>query len=377
MSVILDALRRAQKAGPTSAPPGGGKDPEKKPSEKKRLIILVVVGVCFIGAVFALLELTKPKTPVVAFNAKTPVQPPVPQAPATHQPVPEVKADQKQAGLPANPEATAKPSQIQQSGEALPGAPAEGKDRKGADGTESPRAMEKSIQTAAARVAAGASAGSKQRRPESAVSDGDPVYIVKKMDEGKILAMYNEALDETGKGNTEGARKLYKAILVERPRDVEVLNNLGVLALNEANGREALFYFLKAVDIKKDYSKGYNNLGIVMLQQGDTVKAQDYFRKAINSNRENVESYVNLAAIMRKERRLQEALELLKRPIDGKAKNPPLYLSYAIINDEIGNQEEARKYYALYLQEGGEGGDRNSVIERLKKLEKDPAHKYR
>lgn len=114
-----------------------------------------------------------------------------------------------------------------------------------------------------------------------------------------------------------------------------------------------------------------------MLQQGDTVKAQDYFRKAINSNRENVESYVNLAAIMRKERRLQEALELLKRPIDGKAKNPPLYLSYAIINDEIGNQEEARKYYALYLQEGGEGGDRNSVIERLKKLEKDPAHKYR
>ncbi|MCX5803429.1 MAG: tetratricopeptide repeat protein, partial [Proteobacteria bacterium] len=69
-----------------------------------------------------------------------------------------------------------------------------------------------------------------------------------KVDERKLDLIYNEALKEAQMGRVNEAKRLYLSILAERPDHIEALNNLGVIATNEGNTKEALFYFKKILE---------------------------------------------------------------------------------------------------------------------------------
>jgi tetratricopeptide (TPR) repeat protein len=193
--------------------------------------------------------------------------------------------------------------------------------------------------------------------------------VISSVDHEKIAAAYNEALKETEKGNTKSAKRLYQAILAEQPSHTEALNNLGVIAMKEGNTEEALFYFNKVLQYKKDYGKAYNNIGLLMMNQGQKGLAEDYFRKSVELGKDSLEPSLNLAALLRAEKRYEEANRLLIGLLSANIKSKSLYLSYALIKDEMGQYEEAMKYYRLYLREGGSTGERNEVVERLKTLE--------
>jgi tetratricopeptide (TPR) repeat protein len=106
-----------------------------------------------------------------------------------------------------------------------------------------------------------------------------------------------------------------------------------------------------------------------MMKDGQKGLAEEYFRKSIELGKDGIEPSLNLAALLRTEKRYEEASRLLVRFIRTNIKNRSLYLSYALIKDEMGQYEEAIKYYRLYLREGGGTGERNEVVERLKALE--------
>jgi Flp pilus assembly protein TadD len=216
-------------------------------------------------------------------------------------------------------------------------------------------------------------APSKYRRASTSVVSGsseDYTKIqVEKFDETDITTMYNKALKEGEKGDMAEAKRLYLAILAHRPDNVEVLNNLGVMAMKENNGKEALFYFRKILEIKKDYGTAYNNIGFILLKEGDRQLAEWNFRKAIEAGHDSVEPYLNLSALLRSEKRLGEASKLLESLLSRGEKSPAVHLSYAIIKDEMGQPAEAIAYYRHYLREAGSSGETNPVVERLKVLE--------
>jgi tetratricopeptide (TPR) repeat protein len=201
--------------------------------------------------------------------------------------------------------------------------------------------------------------------------------IVKRVNDEKITFLYNEALKEANKGNTDEAKKIYISILVERPNHVEVLNNLGALAMKEGNTREAMFYFRKILENKKDYEKAYNNMGLIMMREGEYKLAEEHFRKSIELDKNSIEPYLNLSALLRGEKRFEEASRLLEILLMKGEKNPAVHLSYALIKDEMGQYEDAIKHYRYYLREGGKHAERNMVIERLKQLEEDRYRKNR
>jgi tetratricopeptide (TPR) repeat protein len=197
----------------------------------------------------------------------------------------------------------------------------------------------------------------------------EPKVVISSVDHEKINAAYNEALKETEKGNTKGAKRLYQAILVEQPNHIEALNNLGVIAMREGNTDEALFFFNKVLQYKKDYGKAYNNIGLLMMKEGRKGLAEEYFRKSIELGKDSIEPSLNLAALLRADKRYEEASRALVGLISANVRNKSLFLSYALIKDEMGQYEEATKYYRLYLREGGGTGERNEVVERIKVLE--------
>jgi|GEM_PF-456518 len=193
--------------------------------------------------------------------------------------------------------------------------------------------------------------------------------VVMKVDEEKIMSMYNEALSETEKGRTNEAKKLYLMILSEKPDNIEVLNNLGVIAMREGNSKEALTYFRKILEKKPDYTKAYNNTGIIFMREGDKKLAEEYFKKAIDMDKDSAEAYINLSGLLRTQKRYDEASKVLENLIRRGNKDPSAYLSLALIKDDMGEIQEAIKYYRFYLREGGKREEKNKVIERLKVLE--------
>jgi Flp pilus assembly protein TadD len=198
----------------------------------------------------------------------------------------------------------------------------------------------------------------------------EPVRAVeKKTDDGSIDTIYNEALREQQSGRTREAKTLYKQILAKQPNHVETLNNLGVIAIYEGNTQEALFYFKRILEYRKNYSKAYNNIGLIAMRDGDRQLAEEYLRKAISLEPDDPGPYVNLSALLRSQGRLQEAAKLLEIPIQKKAKDPDLLLSYAVIKDNLGQYEDAARYYRQYLSSIRTPASRRDIIERLQYIE--------
>lgn len=353
MSVILDALKKAQNERKGSDKPENPQ-PEDPKNRNKRLIIIALLGVAFLVLAYIVPDFLKPKVPVVA---QKPQGDPVAAVP--------VKGTGTTATDMGKPQTT--------------GGTAQSGTYPGRAGKEmgSPGDTKKAPDEIAGRsrgILAGQ--GGIPRAVTRDVPADDTISVVsKKIDDSKVNAWFNEALTEMSGGRVENAKKIYREILKQRPYNIEALNNLGVIALNEGNTKEALFHFRRIVEYRKDYAKAYNNIGLAYLRDGDLQKAEENFRKNIVLDGDSVEPYVNLSALYRGTGRFDEALNILAVPLRKGKKSAPLFLSYAVITDERGDYERANRFYRLFLAEGGSKEERAKVIDRLKYLDENSKKK--
>jgi tetratricopeptide (TPR) repeat protein len=386
MSIIHDALKKAQeqRKGNASGIPVGGNEPGAK---KKPSVALIAVVLALAVAVVAYLYIPafhkgktlpprQPKVPVSSPPgvAKTPgpvqnVSGPEakPQATRTALAAAESRAvtekkgagPSQQQGLSAKketpgPGAAKAPSAVKPvvGGKTpVPRSPADGQDVRT---VRSPRVV----------------AGAYQKEKEDPGEELIRRTRVRRTDEERIDAQYNEALRAINSGRTGDARRIFNDILARRPGHLESLNNLGVIAASQGNRKEAVSYFKRVLEYDANYPKAYNNLGLVMMSEGQAQLAEEYFRKAISLDPNGLEPYMNLCAVLRTQARFQDAEKVMEAPMKKNPKDPLLFLSYAVIKDNLGQTGEAVKYYRQYLSLAKPSdAQRNGVLERLKYLE--------
>jgi Flp pilus assembly protein TadD len=341
MSIILDALKKAQKERKKTAPdvPFNLPGPKKKPRFLVYGILLVcvivVLGYLFIPAFHKPKQFAVPVTAVAKVAKKEP-------APVKETPSPAIKEAIKEA-----PKQEKVSAAKQENVKKIP------------------------VKAMPVRMAAAAQPVRKMQAPAKKTDEikEDEKIVTKATDNEKIDILYNEAQATLQAGRFGEAKRIYLSILAVKPDHVEALNNLGVIAIQEGNSKGALFYFKKILEIQKTYPKAYNNIGLLMMGEGDKGLAEEYFRKAIVMEPDSIEPYLNLSALLRSDGRLDEASRLLEIPIQKKVRNPVLFLSYAIIQDTMGKTEDAIRYYRQYLNTVKSSEARKEVIERLRFLE--------
>jgi Tfp pilus assembly protein PilF len=371
MSVILDALKKAQDERKRPVYRNAGSD--ESPPRRSRWVFYIIVGtvVCAILLVVFLPNLYRMQAPSVPRVAQQKETPPPPPAPPKVVPETPLAKPPEVPGKEAFPKFAVAPTQEARKAEVTAEAGPEKKVRtraprpemrlaKGEPGKRSEADPQKPVskpekvdETKATPVAPG---------PESTV-------VVKRVTDDRIMVNYNNAIRAAEQGSHEEAKRLYLAALADQPNNIEALNNLGVLAMSDGNMKEATFYFRRILEYRKDYAKAYNNLGIISMREGDRKIAEEYFRKAIEVAPDGPEPYLNLAALLRAERRLEEAIRVIEAPLKRGFRGAPLYLSAALIKDELGQYEDAVRYYRYYLQAAPQKDDRRRVIERLAFLE--------
>ena len=102
--------------------------------------------------------------------------------------------------------------------------------------------------------------------------------------EGEIL--FAQALQKQRDGRLAEAKELYKTIIRKEPRNVQALNNLGVVYLKLKTYKWAVIRFKDAIDVKHNYVDAHYNLACLYAQKNDTQQSLFYLNNAVNFNPE-------------------------------------------------------------------------------------------
>ena len=371
MSIIHDALKKAQeqrKQNTAGVPYNSSLSPEAK---KKPRIALIAAVLVFAIAVIAYLYIPafhRPKVPVPAGQAKPAASPPkavaqakpeqgtdkIGTAPQKDQ-APDPGLRRNDIKTPLQKDAAAAPAAAKT--ETKPEQKQSGAIKEGQAAVKAPGKQK-------------AAAGAYQRvREEPAEESPIRRTVARRTEDERINAQYNEALSAMNSGQLREAQRIFLGILARKPDHVESLNNMGVISASRGNKREAITYFKRILEYRANYPKAYNNIGLILMSDGDVQLAEEYFRKAISLEPESLEPYINLCALLRGQKKFQEAAKVLDVPIKRNIKDAMLFLSYAVVKDNLGQSEEAIKYYRQYLGLAKPSETRKGVVERLKYLE--------
>jgi tetratricopeptide (TPR) repeat protein len=96
--------------------------------------------------------------------------------------------------------------------------------------------------------------------------------------------LYAQAVKKQQEGKLEEAKRLYKKVIKIDPRNVQALNNLGVIYMNKKTYKWAVVRLNDAIKVKHDYPDAHYNLACLYAQQNDTNRSLSYLKNAVGLN---------------------------------------------------------------------------------------------
>ncbi len=139
--------------------------------------------------------------------------------------------------------------------------------------------------------------------------------------------------------------KMVSEKLLDLINDAEANYIHGNVLKLQSKFREAIIFYQKAIDYKKDYFEAYNNLATSQKNIGLKDKAFENYKQAIKLKKNNLEAHYNLANLLYDEKRFDEARENYEKVIKIDNNFPQSYLLIGLINSVQGNFEEAKNYF--------------------------------
>jgi len=159
----------------------------------------------------------------------------------------------------------------------------------------------------------------------------------------------NTAIQYFQLGNLQQAEEICRQILQQHPNQSDTLNLLGLIAYQNGQYDNAVYYFgrairtspqiysyynnlglsflykgclndaienfKKSIELRPDYAKAYNNLGIAFANKGIIDDAIENFEKALRLNPEYADAYNNLGNVFYDKGMMDKAIENYKKAV--------------------------------------------------------------
>jgi tetratricopeptide (TPR) repeat protein len=114
--------------------------------------------------------------------------------------------------------------------------------------------------------------------------ENEPTEIKPEGQNDDAKKLYAQALKHHRQGNLQKAKELYKKVIKLDPRNVDALNNLGVVYMNLNVHKWAVIRFNDALKLKPDYADALYNLACLYARNHDAEKSVSYLKKAVGYN---------------------------------------------------------------------------------------------
>jgi len=155
------------------------------------------------------------------------------------------------------------------------------------------------------------------------------------------------------RGDLADAIEQYRQGIAVDPRNAGLHNNLGIALRQSGRLDEAVQSFEMALQIDAKYEKALNNLGVSRYQQGQYAAAIDLFKQAIRVNPANAESHVNLGVIYLPAGRFDDALSEFQEALRYDPRSAEANYNLALLWERRGDQDRARPYYERFVELAG------------------------
>jgi tetratricopeptide (TPR) repeat protein len=98
--------------------------------------------------------------------------------------------------------------------------------------------------------------------------------------------IFNQAMNKQSEGKLDEAKELYRKVIKSSPRNIQALNNLGVIYMTQKNYKWAIIRFQNALAVKPDYVDAHYNLACLYSQKKDVARSLYYLKAAVKLNPE-------------------------------------------------------------------------------------------
>ncbi|MBL8864350.1 MAG: tetratricopeptide repeat protein [Planctomycetia bacterium] len=145
--------------------------------------------------------------------------------------------------------------------------------------------------------------------------------------DGDAIAYYEKARAADPTANAKAARRLavlydragdpgkamqeFRELLKTKPKDPDLLNDIGYSHYNRNEWTEAETHFRKALDYDKTHKRAWVNLGLTLAQQGRTDESLSAFEKAVSP----AEAKSNLAFVLATQGKRDAATNLYREAL--------------------------------------------------------------
>lgn len=183
-------------------------------------------------------------------------------------------------------------------------------------------------------------------------------------DGGAIVRVHAEPAKEAGEalaaglrdqqgGQTAQAIEEYRRGIRADSRNPGLHNNLGVALRDSGRLDEAIEAFQTALNIDPKYEKALNNLGVSRYQQGNYAEAVDLFSQALRINPANVESSINIGMIYFLAQRWDEALAAFQQALKYNPRSAEAHYNLGLFWERQGDHEKAVQAYRKFIELAG------------------------
>ena len=125
-------------------------------------------------------------------------------------------------------------------------------------------------------------------------------------------------------GDDEGAEVIFQKILSFDPKNIDALNNLGVLYFHRGDVNRAISYFQQVLELNENYFEALENLAYCMIFEDNFQEAMPLFKKALSFKPNDVNLLNSLATCLVKSKAFKEAEELYKKSYEINNNQPQL-----------------------------------------------------
>jgi len=161
---------------------------------------------------------------------------------------------------------------------------------------------------------------------------------------------FKEAINLASSGRLEEARKAFEEILLEDPRNADVLYNLGMCFTDLGQPDKAITVLKKSIEYNTKHSNSYVALGYAYTKMGDSENGKRYFVEALELDSDNSYAMRNLGSLFGKTGDIEKSLYYLDKAykVNPSDANTVYGLGYCYRQSK--DYEKAGRYYRKVLE---------------------------
>lgn len=182
------------------------------------------------------------------------------------------------------------------------------------------------------------------------------------------MEKFEKAMDLINQGRFEEAKDVFEEILLDDPKNVNVLYNQGMCFTNLGQPEEAIRTLEQCIKYKPDYSNAYVAIGFAYSRMDDLENAKKYFFEALKIDSKNSFALKNLGGLFGGIGDIEKSLYYLEKAYEIDPLDPNTVYGLGYAYQQIKDYEKADRYYNEVLGMDAPENIRNLAKEGLREI---------